>query len=453
MTLLVAGVLWLGCTPDPRAAEAERAAAPAPIAERFPEALLDATWVVEVARPDALAPFADDRGWVSLVVQHDLADAVRWLGAEGGPAGARAHAEAAATYRQAALLAAHSLREVYGESPRQTDPAGAAHLLAVSHAVLGDREAAVAHAGELPARDPSAAWHAPWKAWLDSGRPWPPDLEALPRALPPPTPGRWPRAGKLPHYSLAERVPGRMSLRTMADPSLLVALAEWHTAASAVAAPGLQRALAAARAGYHWPAAPPAPAGPLPLAVRFGADVLVPGDGDFLVDLHAHGPSVIEAHVGESLLAWLAAEARPEGGGGVAPDRALDLALDLRDALVERSEFHNGGRPEGHHRQFADIAQVGVLRALALVAEVEGDREASGRLRIRAWEQASGATADPAGLLAFAAWDASNRYPQRALEILHAQASRMPSLEIARYGLDVLALRVGHERAGEPPGL
>ncbi len=96
---------------------------------------------------------------------------------------------------------------------------------------------------------------------------------------------------------------------------------------------------------------------------------------------------------------------------------------------------------------------IGTLRSLALVAEIGGDRETSGKLRIDAFGRSAKATACPVGLLSLAAWDASNRYPLRALDILHGQASRYPSLEIARYGLDVLGLRVSHERTGETPGM
>jgi hypothetical protein len=53
-------------------------------------------------------------------------------------------------------------------------------------------------------------------------------------------------------------------------------------------------------------------------------------------------------------------------------------------------------------------------------------------------------------MLALAAWDASNRYPLRAQEILHGQIKRYPSLEIARYGHDVLGLRVNSESVSTP---
>jgi hypothetical protein len=108
---------------------------------------------------------------------------------------------------------------------------------------------------------------------------------------------------------------------------------------------------------------------------------------------------------------------------------------------------------QGHQREFSAIAFVGSLRTLALVAEMEGDREVSGLLRINALEHSRKATADPVGLLALGAWDASNRYPTRAQDILHAQVRFFPTLEAARYGLDVMALRVSRERPGETPGM
>ena len=74
-------------------------------------------------------------------------------------------------------------------------------------------------------------------------------------------------------------------------------------------------------------------------------------------------------------------------------------------------------------------------------------------LRITAFEGSDGATACPAGLLTLAAWDAGNRYPVRALDIVHGQSRDMSALQIARHGLDVLALRVGRETTGQNPGM
>ena len=152
------------------------------------------------------------------------------------------------------------------------------------------------------------------------------------------------------------------------------------------------------------------------------------------------------------MLAALAVASRGSEGN-IDAEKAVDVLAQFREDVLARSASQTNNEGQAHHRQFADIAYVGAFRGLALVAEVEGDREASGLLRINAMEKSEKATACPTGLVALGAWDASNRYPTRAQEILHAHARRFPSLEIARYGLDVMALRVSRERPGETPGM
>src|SRR5262249_7437659 len=159
------------------------------------------------------------------------------------------------------------------------------------------------------------------------------------------------------------------------------------------------------------------------------------------------GTNAVAAHAGTSLVAWLAQQATV--GGKLDGQKAIDAASAMRTDLLARAAAKTGGQQLNHQRTFADIAYVGALRSLALVAERAGDRETSGLLRINALEKSDKATACPVGLMALGAWDASNRYPMRAQDILHNQTGRYPSLEIARYGLDVLSLRVGTERTGE----
>ncbi|MEZ4240112.1 MAG: hypothetical protein R3F59_28970 [Myxococcota bacterium] len=239
----------------------------------------------------------------------------------------------------------------------------------------------------------------------------------------------------------------------MADPSALVALALWHDrVAEAAAGPDHVAQLKTLRASYRFPieAAPPA-AGDLPPELLFGSDLLVPDDAAFLADLEGpDGLGAVDAHADRSLLAWLAAHS--EVDDKLDAELATDHLAALRKLLVARSAAAAGGEL-AHHRTFADVAWVGGLRSLALIAERGGDRETSGLLRIAALERSEKAAACPVGLLALAAWDASNRYPMRAQDILHAQARRYPSLEVARYGLDVLGLRVGSERIGESAGM
>ena len=185
----------------------------------------------------------------------------------------------------------------------------------MSYAITGQLDAAKAESAKLEkaSSDPTLPWHAPWKAWLASGAAWPPDLSTLPVKLPPPTVGEWPELTELPHYSLPERG-GSSARRDMGDPGALVALALWHDAAAAAAVPNDSRRPRTLRAGYRLPVEPaPPPAGDFPPDLLFGSDHLVPGDAAFLAAVEASGPSVVDAHVGTSLVAWLAARSRVDG--------------------------------------------------------------------------------------------------------------------------------------------
>lgn len=450
-------VLWLGLllttgcgTPVESHLDAPTTASAEPA---VPVELIDASWPVRLATETDVGPYAAQPGWATLVMKRDYRRAAEQFGSAGGLAAARAHVELATLFRQAALLSAHSLIETYGKTPEPTDPVGVAHLLAVSHAITGDLEAARTHARALESvdSDPTLAWHGPWKSWLAGEAAWPPDLSALPLDLPQPTPGWLPSLPPPPHYGLPEQ--GVDTVREMADPGALLALALWHDRAAWAAAGEAWPLVRSYRVGYQLPPEPVVRAeGELPMELLFGSDLLVSADAAFLADLlDSAGPAAVDAHAGRSLLAALAASSRVDGR--LDADRLSESLAWLRDTLVERAVARAGGQVEAHHRQFADIARVGAMRLLALVAEAEGQRELAGLLRLEALERSEKAMACPVGMMALAAWDAGNRYPTRALEILHAQARIYPALEAARYGLDVMALRVSRERSGETPGM
>lgn len=418
----------------------------------FPEAKLDTTWPVHFATDESLAPVVQ-QGWVKLVNQRHLQQAVQGMDASDATGVARAHLEASLLYEEAALIAAHAFIEVYERTPQPTDPVGANHLLSVSHALLGDVDAAKAASAKVPAGDPTEPWHAPWKAWLDAGATWPPDLSGLPMELPEVTPGTWPELPAPPHYAMPEQ--GTESKRSMGDPGALVAAALWHREAARKGGGEAFGAVATLRAGYGLPVSPkPAAAGDLSWPQLFGSTLLSPGDGPFMADLHGpKGIAAVEAHKGTSFLAWLASESMGDDGK-LSAEAVVDHVAELRTALVERAKTQTGGTVSGAQRMFADTAVAGAFWSLALVAEAQGDRETSGLLRLNARDKADlgNHLQDPVSLLSLAAWDASNRNVHRAPELLHDQARRYPELEVARYGLDVLALRVQKERI-ETPGM
>lgn len=405
---------------------------------------LSVTWAVGY-RDASTWPQFQTPGWITYVTKRDLRTASSELGA----GAARMHAEAAAVFRQAALLSANAAIQTYAETPQDTDPVGVAHLLTVAYALQGDLEKARAQSAKLEGvEDVTTAWHGPWKTWLAGDAAWPPDLSGLPIELPPVAQGNWPSVEDAPHYAMPVQDAGDHA-QDMGDPGVLVALALWHDAmAKEFAKDAAVVDLYTAR--YRLPVEGPVAAkGDLPDDFLYASDFLTASDAAFMADVMGEkGAAAVEAHQGTSLLARLAAASRVDGK--VDPERAVDVATWLRDGI--KSASAGEGENERHHLWFADMAYVGLVRNLALLAEVEGDRDTSGKLRILARDNGLEHASDPQSLMALAAWDAGNRYPTRAQEIIHRHVRYYPSLEAARFGLDVLALRVSRERV-ETPGM
>lgn len=437
---LVAGGLT-ACTGGESGAPTE---SPASAEKASMEADLTKTWAVGFADVSTWEAYQTP-GWITYVTKRDLRRSAEQLGAKS----ARSHAEAAVLFRQAALLSANAAIQTYAETPQETDPVGVAHLLTIAYALQGDLDEARKQSAKLDGVDDvTAAWHAPWKAWLAGDASWPPDLSGLPIELPPQEAGSWPTVEDAPHYAMPVQGAGDHA-QDMGDPGALVALALWHDGlAKKLAGDPVVVDLYTAR--YRLPIEGPVEGkGALPMSFLYASDFLVPEDAAFMADVTwGKGAAAVAAHTGSSVTAQLAEQARVDGK--IDAEKAVDVAVALRDGIRDASKGE--GEIQRHHRWFADMAYVGLVRNLALLAEVEGDRDTSGKLRILARDQGVEHASDPQSLMALAAWDASNRYPSRAQEIIHQHAKTYPSLEAARFGLDVLALRVSRERV-ETPGM
>ena len=461
LTLCLFAWIFAGCGAggDASVEEPAEPAGPATGAAAIPEAMLDETWAVHFSSAGK-GQLESQSAWVTVLIKRMYPEAAKMASTSGMDAlnVARFHTDAAAVYRQAALLSAHAILQVYGEDPRPTDPVGAAHLLTVSHAILGDVESAVAAADKMKEapEDPTMPWHAPWGDWLASGADWPPDLSALPVELPPVTlDGPPPVIRDLPHYRLPEQ--GTDSVRDMADPGALLALAFWHDQASLQA--GGEEHAAKIRA-YLAPHRLPVEEAvmwdePMPVGMLPASDLLHPWDGAFLAAVTGpQGADAVEAYKDRSLVARAAALSRVDGK--VNAELATDLVTDFRARILARMSAMNDGHVDQSQRMFADVSVAALFRSLGVVAEVEGTREVSGRMFIHGFDRDSTHSKRlpcPVGSLALGAWDASNRYPVRALEIVHKFSRGYPSLEVARYSADLLGLRVSRERPGESAGM
>ena len=130
---------------------------------------------------------------------------------------------------------------------------------------------------------------------------------------------------------------------------------------------------------------------------------------------------------------------------GCVLQRAGDTTAQIRGAM----EIRSGGE-QGFHKPFADMVRVGVVRAGVRAAAAAGEDRSMGILRLNMLDFCVDSSADPVILLSIAAWDAGNRNALRATELLHAQVGHLPGVEIARYPLDALQVRLGRESA---PGL
>jgi hypothetical protein len=428
-----------------------------PAVETIPvdKGLFDETWPMQVVDAEARAPY-EGMAFVAHILDRDYRASVRRSDGTPGLATARFHADAAALFRQAALATGNSYVE-YFDPPmgQEYDPVEKVHLLMVGKTLKGDLDGARSHLDAvkaLPETSGVRPWAAPWLAWYEAGATWPPDLSGLPVSRPPPTPGTWPEVTERPSYTVSELPPGDGQL-SFDDPALLLQLALWHDAAARKAAGDKAAIVDLYGARYRLPVEPDVAAeGDLPLEFRFGTGFLHVKDGAFMADVvGAKGADAIDAWKDRSFLAAVLATCRDDSGK-IDNVAVVDAANELRMAWKEE-QASKAGLHENHHPIFADVAVAGLYRNAALVAEVQGDREVSGKLRIAARDIEREAAAAPEGLLALTAWDADNQMTIRGAEIIHQQARRAPSLEVVRTALDLIGIRVGRSRSGGTPGM
>jgi hypothetical protein len=430
-----------------------------PAAAALDPQLIQASWPVRMAADAVRAPFEQSSGWGSYFGREHVAALAAFAAT---PAEARAlarqHAEIAALYRQAALLASHAVRHVYGTDRQETDPPQVDYLLAAASGVAGDCPGAHTLAEKLTAGPdlPFAAGLSWWRDW--SARAGCPGAYDFPAGTFVGQPGdvvlgQSPDAGALPHFRFRETGEGAREVET-ADPSTLLALSLWHERAALAAAPPEDKALVRLVIAPWALPGEAAPTESLPEKVDdawlFGSFALVPSDIAFLAVARKGGVGAVEEWKDRSALAAVLAPTVREGKVDV---DAVLLAADATGRSLEAAmATAAGGNEVGFHRTFADFARLAVIRAGVIAADANPEQyRDAGVLRVNAFERSTGPVGDPVFLMSLAAWDVGNRSPLRAQDIMHSLSTQYAALATARYPLDALHIRLGRNAAPATP--
>jgi hypothetical protein len=420
----------------------------------IPGALVSGTWPVRMADDAQRAPYEQSPGWASLVMQRDYPAALEGFGGISHLAvgQARVHLELAAVYRQAVRIGANSTIQIYGENRREEDPPQVDCMVAVSRALLGDREGGKKHM-KVCSSGGEQALNEHALSWVRSER-WPPEqaLALSPGQPGEPAVGAMPGMGTTPHWVARDLVEGLDV--PLATPAALVGLALFHEQAALAALPEASAALAALLDPWRLPAEPLSePTSPLavPEELLFGSPLLVPADVDFLQAVAAgDGAQAVAQWKDRSVLAASIQPCVSAEPASVEVPCVVERAGRAFDQVRGAMEIVSGGEA-GYHRPFAEMVRLGVIRAGEAVADSISDEDAAALLRINALDLSIGSSAEPHYLLSIAAWDAGNRNSLRASDILHAQVGHIPGVEVARFPLDALHVRLSRESAPGVP--
>lgn len=421
-----------------------------------PAPLLEGSWQIRMADDSARAPFEQNGGWATLFMRqhHEALAAFEASAPVNGIGLARIHIDLAALYRQAALMGANATRHVYGTDRQPEDPASIDYMVGVANAVVRDCPAAKAAFAKVPPpTDPAlASALAFWQAEAEK-----PDCAAsLTVKAAPPLPGlptappgaSEPNIEGLPHWTFGTDGGGIQ----MGEIGALVVLADWHEAAARTTAPEADLVIVdMLLSPWDLPGAPARPVQAVPAVDDgwlFGGFALSAGDVVFLAALRNDGLGAVSAHATTSILAATLAPAVADGKVDV--DVVIDRAAQLRAQLMH-TMAQTAGVERDFHRPFGDLALASALRAGMFAADAAGQYRDAGVLRVNALERSTGPAGDPVFFLSTAAWDAGNRSPLRAQDIVHSHLTRFPALAAARYPLDALHIRLGRNSAPATP--
>ena len=431
---LVFAVLAVGCGD-------EESSSPTPVA---PVAVVDPvlaadSWPARMAHDDQRSRFEQHDGWRQ-VFDHELNSALSSFSAGGDPRGlARVHQGLADLYASAALLAANATVEAYGTDAQPSDPAHMTYFIGVSQMIRGDHEAGNKLLKSVTGMDALVMRADAWMK-LTTDDATLAELEAISGPLGDVQAGMEPPVASLPHFELTERTEKANRLGVN-DPTALLARAAWHRAAAGAAAPETDQGILnqmARRYSIASSAVQTHPVLDVDDAWLFAGSTLSAADAAFVAEAKASGVESITAWSDRSVLAAALSNAVVDGklDPQLTQDAGFGLSKQLSALMADV-----GGSVMGFHRPFAQRARIAVLQAGMIAADANDQYRDAGILRLNALERMESVGTDPVFAVAVAAWDAGNRNPLRAEEILHQFRTSYPALSIAKPALEALHLR------------
>ena len=397
------------------------------------------SWPARMAHDDQRSRFEQHDGWRQ-VFDHELGGALTSFAAGGDERGlARVHQGLADLYASAALLTANATVEAYGTDAQPSDPAHMAYFVGVSEMIRGNQEAGIALLKSVKEVDALVLRANAWTA-LTVDDATLADLEAISGPLGEVTAGADPPAASLPHFELTERTEKANRLGVN-DPTALLARAAWHRAAAVAAAPETDQGILGQMARRYAIGAATVQTHPVldvDDAWLFAGSTLSAADAAFVAEARAGGVESIAAWSGRSVLAAALSSAVVDGklDPQLAQDAGFGLSKQLSAVMADV-----GGSVMGFHRPFAQRARIAVLQAGMIAADANDQYRDAGILRLNALERMESVGMDPVFAVSVAAWDAGNRNPLRAEEILHQFRTGYPALSIAKPALEALHLR------------
>ena len=417
---------------------------------------LQQTWVFKASDATWRGQFEGEPGWTALF-NRDYQTA---LSDSSGAGAVRMHAEFAAVYRQAALLHAHASQHAYGTDRQEEDGPDSLYLRGVSNVILGSYDQATADFDALTS-ETLKGYSEQWVAIAKQGG-WTAEsvIEGHFVSAPEVKKGAQFRPESVPHFEIATTIDGTVS--TVTDATELWVRSKWHESMADMLAAEQQMDPAWVDV-FLMPWITPMEANTQPNSEKvldavstlemdsawlFLSRNLVSADSLFLYDLQFS--TDVEKTLGtwsdRSLLAKVLKSAMVDGQLDVS--KVLDAASELDALLVEEMKTVQG-KEEPFYPMFADFAEQAVLIAGVMVAEKNGQRKDSGRLRINANDLALQNSKDALFLTEFAAYDVSNRYPMRAQDMLHRYRNDFRAFKVAGHPLGTLQIRLGRS-AGVP---